>query len=317
MDKPPHSPAGTTYYLTLVAACLLMASGYIAGKVLLAAHIPAFLLIGWRFSLAAVSCLPLVLAADSSFVRTLVPPHFTWRDWAVVTLIGLSQTTATMGLIFQAMQTISAGTAAILLSTNPLWVALIGHFVLSERLSGLRLVGLFCGICGVALALGASGTGLLHEPMSGQLTGLASAVCWAIATILIKRAKLAINAWALSFWQMLIGAAMLLMLAYARGEHWPASALTSIGLWGWFIWLAVPCSTGSFGLWFLALRRGGATQTSGYLFLVPLLTVLMSALMLGTGLSLMQALGGILIGIALWLVSRTKPQALAIMLPPP
>ncbi len=284
-----------------------MASGFIAGKILLAADIPPFLLIGWRFLIAALATLPLVLAAESSLSRTLLPRHLSLRDWIVVPLLGLLQTAATMGLLFLAMRTISAGTAAIILFTNPLWVALIGHFILHEKLSAPRLGGLLCGIAGVALALGAAGTGLSHEPLIGQLTGLAAAFCWALATILHKRARLAINNWALSFWQMLIGGAMLLALAYAQGEHWPAPALGSISLWGWFFWLAVPCSSGAFGLWYLALRRGGATQTSGYLFLAPLFTVIMSALILHTGVSIVQACGGVLIGVALWLVNRRRP----------
>lgn len=299
------------YYLMLVAATLLMASSFIAGKILLAAGIPSFLLVGWRFLLAACATLPLVLAARSSLFATLLPPHLSRWDWIVVCLIGLLQTAATMGLLFLALRTISAGTAAILLFTNPLWVALIGHFILRETLSGPRLLGLVCGIFGVALALGASGTGFSDEPLSGQLTGLAAAFCWAFATILNKRAKLAINVWVLSFWQMLVGALILLALAYAQGQRWPGPALTSSSLWAWFLWLAIPGSTAAFGLWFLALQRGGATQTSGYLFLAPLFTVVLSALMLGTGLSIEQAFGGLLIGVALWLVNRAQPGALA------
>ena len=306
-----HRPAGgTAYYLMLVAATLLMASSFIAGKILLAAGIPPFLLIGWRFFFAACATLPLVLAAESSLSITLLPPHLSLREWIVVALIGLLQTAATMGLLFLALRTISAGTAAILLFTNPLWVALIGHFVLHERLSGLRLLGLLCGIFGIALALGASGTGISDEPLIGKLTGLAAALCWALATILNKRSKLVINVWALSFWQMLIGALILLVFAYAQGQRWPVAALSSLDLWGWFVWLAVPGSTGSFGLWFLALRRGGATQTSGYLFLAPLFTVILSALMLGTSLSAEQAFGGFLVGTALWLVNRVQRPAL-------
>ena len=56
-----------------------------------------------------------------------------------------------------------------------------------------------------------------------------------------------------------------------------------------------------------AVRHGGATRTSGYLFLAPLFTVVLSFLVLGTTLSWRQALGGALIGLALWLVNREVP----------
>lgn len=307
MKEAVGSRPGFAYYLSLVLATFLMASGFISGKILLAAQVPAILLIGWRFFVAAFACLPFVLAAEASLKRTLVPPHFTFRDWATVGLIGFLQTAATMGLIFLALRSISAGSAAILLFSNPLWVALIGHFALRERLSGQRLLGLVSGIAGVALALGAAGAGLSHEPLIGLLTGLASAFCWAFATIVNKRAKLAMDAWALSFWQMLIGGGMLLILAYLQGERWPAAAQASPTLWAWFLWLAIPASAGSFGLWFVALRQGGAAQSSSYLFLVPLFTIPMAAIVLGSGFSAIQALGGVLVGLALWLVNRSGP----------
>lgn len=307
MGGTRRAGSGAVYYSALFGAIFLMASSFIASKVLLAADVPPLMLAGWRFLLGSFAALPLVLLAKSPLRATLTPPHFTLRRWGLVLLIGLLQTAATTGLLFLAMTTISAGTAAILLFTNPLWVALVGHFALQDRLSGLRLGGLVCGIAGVAVALGASGTGLSHEPLAGQLIGLASAICWALATILLKRTRLPINIWALNFWQMFAGALLLLAMAYALGEHLPSAALTSPKLWGCFAWLALPCSTGAYGLWFLALHRGGATQTSGYLFIVPLFTIVMSALLLGTGISFAQACGGVLVGAALWLVNRAPP----------
>jgi len=83
--------------------------------------------------------------------------------------------------------------------------------------------------------------------------------------------------------------------------------VTTHAQWGWFVWLAIPASTGSFGLWFVALNKGGATKTSGYLFLAPLFTVVLSFFVLGTSLSWVQAFGGAMIGVALWLVNRDMP----------
>jgi drug/metabolite transporter (DMT)-like permease len=95
------------------------------------------------------------------------------------------------------------------------------------------------------------------------------------------------------------------LLGYLKGESWPAVA-TPIQ-WGWFISLATPASTGSFRLWFIALTKGGATKCSGYLFLAPLFTVILSFFVLGVGLSWLQGAGGLLIGVALWLVNRELP----------
>jgi len=292
--------AGALYLLILVAATFLMASGFIAGKILLV-HVPALLLVGWRFVLAALATLPFAWLAGEPLLPRF--PDRVLRAWATIVAIGLLQTAGVMGFLFLGLRSISPTTAAILLFTNPIWVALFGRVFIGERLSLTRMAGLLAGFAGVVLALGASDQAFAGEPLGGKLLGLAAALSWAFATLINKQARLPIGAWTLSFWQMLFGALALLVLALAQGEHWPVQLAASD--WAWFVWLAIPGSTGSFGLWFMALRKGGATRTSGYLFLAPLFTVLMSMLLLGTSLTLAQAAGGILIGAGLWLVNRS------------
>lgn len=294
---------GAGFFAILVASTFLMGSSFIAGKILLAHGVPALLLVGWRFFVAALATLPLLWLAERSMVRALWPPAMQRSQVAVVLAIGLLQTAAVMGLLFVGMRWIPAATAAILLFSNPIWVALLGRLFLRETLGPWRLGGLLLGMLGVALAIGPGArVSQGSQALIGESCCLASAFCWAIATAINKRAALPMGAWALSFWQMLVGALALLVLAYARGERWPA-ALSGPD-WGWFAWLAVPASTGSFGLWFVALRRGGATRTSGWLFLAPLFAVVLSFAVLHTTLSAMQLLGGVLIGLGLWLVNR-------------
>lgn len=297
--------AGVGFLSTLLAATFLMGSSFVAGKILLLDGFPALALVGWRFLVAALATLPLVWLAERRGWAALWPARMGWRHAVVVLVIGLLQTGAVMGLLFIGMRQIPAATAAILLFSNPIWVALFGRVVLREALGRAQIAGLLMGMAGVVLAIG-HGALVAQDraTLAGELLCLASALCWAAATTLNKRAALPMGGWALSFWQMLLGALALLALAAFDGERWPAQVTPA--QWGWFVWLAIPASTGSFGLWFVALKRGGATRTSGYLFLAPLFAVLLSFLVLHTTLSLLQWLGGMLIAVGLWLVNRVR-----------
>lgn len=293
------------FFAILIGATFLMGSSFIAGKILLGHGVPAILLVGWRFLLAAIATLPLLAVAGGPLRAQLWPAEMMPRQAWVVGVIGLLQTAAVMGLLFVGMRHIPAAAAAILLFSNPIWVALLGRVFLRESLGPARMAGLLLGMLGVALAIGPGA--LLTDrdnALFGELCCVASALCWAVATTVNKRAALPIGGLALNFWQMLIGALVLLALAWASGERWPPG----VGgrQWLWFVWLAVPASTGSFGLWFVALRQGGATRTSGWLFLAPLFAVLLSFAVLHTALSPMQLLGGVLIGLGLWLVNRVR-----------
>jgi drug/metabolite transporter (DMT)-like permease len=293
------------YVMILMGSTFLMGSSFVAGKILLNAGVPALLLVGFRFLVAALGTLGLVAWEGGLSARGLVPVALSRADGLKVVLIGVLQTGAVMGLLFLAMREIPAPMAALLLFTNPIWVALFARVFLGEALPARRALGLLLGAVGVALALQAGGAG--GGLWRGQLIALGSALCWAAATLVNKRANLKLGVWALSFWQMLIGAVALLAIAYLDGERWPTGLTASH--WGWFGWLALPGSTGSFGLWFMALRRGGATRTSGYLFLAPLFAAVLSHWVLGSSLSARQLLGGLAIGLGIWLVNRevTEP----------
>ena len=298
---------------TLLLSTFLMGSSFIAGKILLQQGFPPLSLVGWRFVVAAIATLPLLALGHEPILRSCAPRGFGWRNYATVVLIGLIQTAAVMGLLFLAMRWISAATAAILLFTNPIWVAALGRLFLGERLSATRLSGLLFGVIGVVLAIGLNRASFASsEALMGDVIGLGSAVCWAIATLIHKRANLPMGAWALSFWQMLIGAVALLAIAGFAGQQWPPHA-TALQ-WGWFLWLAIPASTGSFGLWFVPLANAGPANPSAWLFLAPFFAVLLSHIFLDTHLTSVQVVGGMLIAMAIWLESRGRDRVTA---PPP
>jgi drug/metabolite transporter (DMT)-like permease len=99
-----------------------------------------------------------------------------------------------MGLLFLAMTSISASTAAILLFTNPIWVAVLGFVFLEESLHGARILGLVLGIIGIGLAIGPSADALnSFRAIRGDAIAIASALCWATATVINKKANLSIG----------------------------------------------------------------------------------------------------------------------------
>jgi drug/metabolite transporter (DMT)-like permease len=285
------------YILTLVAATFLMASAFIAGKVLLKTIAP-FTLVGWRFFVAALATLPLVYLLEKEPLTIGSGPLSKKPRWGIIALIGLLQSAGTMGLLFLSMLYVSPSTAAILLFTNPLWVAILGYFFLDERLSSQKISGLILGILGVVLLIG------LKEGFGqsfGELLGLGASLCWATSTIINRKYPTGIGTWRLSFWQMLIGSLALLVVAWVFQEPFPENV--SGETLAWFLWLAIPASTGSFGLWFLALKNGGATQSSAFLFMAPLFTILLSAIIFQIMPTFTQVLGGLCVFMALFLVN--------------
>lgn len=300
------------FILAVVGALLLMGSSFISAKILLQDDFPPLLLAGGRFLLAALTALLLFPIFSRASLNDFIPSHVGVRECATIGVIGLLQTTAAMGLLYLAMRRISATTAAVLMFTNPIWVVTEGLFLREAALRG-RVLGLILRISGVMLAIQVGRDGLASSnALVGDAIGIAAACCWAAATIIHRRAALPMGTWVLHFWQMVVGAIVLIGVAYLSDEHWP-TRLTTLDI-GCFVWLAIPACAVSFGLWLFALGRGGETHTSGFLFFVPLVAAVLSHFVLHTGLTGWQAVSGTLIGMGVWFDSRRNPPD---FVPPP
>ncbi len=283
-----------SFLICIVGATFFMGSSFVASKILLKTYnMMPFNLVGWRFVLAAFATLPIIFLTQSSF-RDIKK-----SDWIKISIIGLLQTGLTMGFLFLSMLYLSASSAAALMFTNPLMVAIASAFILKEKLRPNVIVGLIIGIVGVWLIVGAD-TNL--EQWRGILLGFGCAISFASSTIYNRKVKLHVPPFIISATQMLVGAIFLLVCAFLfEGNQFSLQDNTQTF---WFLWLAIPASTGSFGLWALALNKGGAVVSSSFLFLGPLFTIIISHFILHTDFSLKQLLGAALVGVALFVTNK-------------
>lgn len=302
LERPSRGAPGEFLQLgTIVAATFLLGSTFPAGKLLLLHHIPPFALAAFRF-LAAPLSIGLVIAMFGADGRAMLRPPLRWRDGVIIAAIGWLQTAICIGSLFLAMQRISPSAAALLLFTNPIWVAALGPILLGQPLTRNRMMGLFLGIVGVALIL--APTSARSFDATGYAFGLLSSFGWAGATLLTKKAKPPVSPWALTFWQMLSGSLALFVLSLIVGENWSEMLPNRIDI-PIFLWLAIPGSAGAYGLWSMALRRTkDAGEVSAFLFLVPLFAAVLSYMFLGSTLSSTQVIGGAAICLGLWVSTR-------------
>ncbi|WP_041795632.1 DMT family transporter [Pararhodospirillum photometricum] len=292
------SPSGL-FVATMILCTAFMGSSFPSGKYLISElGMPALMMGGGRFLLAGG--LILAVAGVRAGPARLLPTRggSGVKGLLLVLGVGCLQTAGTMGFLNLALGSLSASMASILLFTNPLWTAILAHFFLGESLSRAKIAALLCGVAGVATCLGVSA----EHNLAGVLIALAGSVCWALSTVVSKKYRLDQSALVLTGWQLTLGALIMLAISALVGEQYDLSAVEG---WGvvWFVWLVIPASIGSFGLWFYALSKKGATLTSSYLFLVPLFSTTFAVLFLGEALSGSMVIGGTMIVFALWLIN--------------
>lgn len=288
------------YYLVILFSTLFMGSSFPSGKFLIYnENIPPFTLFGWRFIIAGL--LLLVFCSYKYGMKEIIPQlnNSVPKGILLVFGVGCLQTAGTMGMLSLALMTLSSSLSSIILFTNPLWLAILAHVFLNEKITILKSVALILGIIGVIVCLGLEG----EFDKRGILFAFIGSLCWALNTLITKKNVFDKNVFVFTGWQLLLGGIVMLIISYALKEEYDYSLINYWDIF-WFVWLIIPASIGSFSLWFMALKIGGATTTSSFLFLVPLFALIFSIIFLHDILNVYIIIGGLLIMVSLYLINK-------------
>ncbi|MHB8253810.1 MAG: DMT family transporter [Acidiferrobacter sp.] len=274
--------------LLLLLSTALMGSSFAISQMGLRYASPLFLA-GLRFTFAG-----LLLAWQ---VRNRPLPR-SWEVRAKIGVIGLLQTAGVMGAIFMSLKTIPSGESALLTFANPLLVVVFGALFAGHRYQGAQWLGVALGTVGLAFATGAS---LVLSV--GVAFGLAAAVFWAVATLLMKRWHGFADLWVLTAYQMLVGGfCLLLMSLFFESPVFHVHVLSVVIL----AWLVVMASIVQFGVWFYVLHHNNAAHVSAYLFMAPVFGVLSGWALLHQAIGWHVAVGALGIGAGIWLVNSGR-----------
>jgi len=142
------------------------------------------------------------------------------REWRTVAAIGLPNMLGWHMLSILGVKELASGRAAILGFTMPIWTVLISVLFLGERLT--RRVAFAAVSVGITVVLLASSefTRITGSPQ-GVAWMVAAAICWAIGTLMVRRAVLTLPVETLTVWTMLMASACLWVFALAT-EPLPA-----------------------------------------------------------------------------------------------
>jgi drug/metabolite transporter (DMT)-like permease len=194
LTEPDHLPRR----LWWVLAALTFAWGFnwTALKVALSEVGP------WTFRSLCLGLGSAVLfAALRASGQSLTVPRGQWGRLALLALVNI---TCWNMLTAFGIPLIPSGRASILAYTMPIWAIPLSMWLLGERLTPRRLLGLALGIVALALLLGQSFTGLGEAPLGSMLV-LAAAVSWAFGTVLQKRLGLGMPLGVYTAWLLFLG----------------------------------------------------------------------------------------------------------------
>ena len=199
------------------------------------------------------------------------------------------------GLIYM-----GAGRAAIIAYTMPVWASILGAFILGERLTFARVIGLFLGLAGLLFLIGPDIKAVGRAPL-GAIFMLGAAVSWAAGTVFLKYFRWTMPITVLTGWQLILGGIPVIIGAFILD---PMTALLHVS------WQAV-LATGyailignifCYWAWIKLLSLFPAGVASIGTLAIPVIGVLSSALVLGERVGFREMAALILVVMALSIV---------------
>ena len=254
-------------------------------------YFPPILFVAWRFGSGALILLAI------AYWRKIPLPDAKFLPWIILTGIlqlTLNNVTAQVG-----MQSISAGMAAVLNYTAPLWTAILAHFALNERLTRVKLFGVLMAIVGLYVLMGLQGV----EDLTAAFIIIAGAICMACSNIVVKLRLTKCDMVQLTTWQMVFGAAVLIIynVLVPQGEvHWCAEAVLCVAYNG------ALASALAFFLWNYVLTHIEASTASIATLVAPVVGVLGGVLILGEPFTAYIVLGIVLIFAGILIVVKAR-----------
>lgn len=287
-------------YIVLLIGVAAVSTASLFIRLAQADGMSSLVIASWRLGLAALLLTPLVLTRYRADLRRLAREEIGLALLAGV-LLGIHFATWITSLEYT-----SVIGSVVLVSTNPLFVALAAPFLLRERLGRLTLLGIFLAIIGGVLVSASGDTGsapIRNAPLLGDVLALSGAVAVAGVFIIGRRlrAKLAVVPY---IW-LIYGTAAVVLLA--------ASVLTGQTTLGfapttylWVILLAlVPQLIGhtsyNYALGFLSAAYVSLTVLGE-----PVGSTLLAVLLLGERPQPLQLVGGLFILAALLVASQEE-----------
>ncbi|MDF2916686.1 MAG: hypothetical protein K0S70_903 [Microbacterium sp.] len=240
-----------------------------------------FLPPGHPLLIATVRALPagliLLLVA-----RRLPTGSWWWRAW----ILGALNFTVFFGCLFVAADRLPGGVAAVVGGIQPLIVAMLGWWILSERLTVLTSIAGVAGVIGVGMIVAPGGADL--DPI-GIAAALGGAVSMAVGTVLTKRWGAGQPPLTMTAWQLVTGGILLAVLT-AFLEPLPDALPTAPEL-GAYAYLALIGTALAYLLWFRGVRALPTRLPAFLGLLSPVVAVLLGLLVAGETLSALQTAG--------------------------
>lgn len=292
--------AATRAWLKAMIAVVVWGASFIATKVALNDLSPVTVV--WlRFGIGVI-ILASVVGVRHQFHRIPL------RTLGYFGFLGLLGITFHQWLQSTGLQTARATTTAWIVTTIPVFMALLARVILHERLGWMGIGGIAVAALGVLVIVSEGSISSLFSGSAwttGDVLVLASAPNWALFSILSRKGLKEHPAPVMMFYVMTAGWLCTSVL-FAAGGGMAELGHVSPASWVSIAFLGILCSGIAYIFWYDGLKALPAGRVGSLIYLEPLVAMVVAAIVLSEAITPAGVGGGALILAGVWIVGRNE-----------
>ena len=255
---------------------------------------------------------PLFVASFRHFIAGALLFGWCWhrglrpvrQQWLASIVLGVLFFLIGHGTLHWAQQSLPSGMAALLVATEPIFVAIILMITGRARITLPVAIGVLLGLAGVALIFGADvRTG--RSEMLNSVVVLIGTVSWSIGMVYSRSARLHPDSHMAAGMSLLSGAVLLFLGGTVTGEiasfHVTAVSMKSLLA---LAYLAIAGSLVAYSAYFWLLNRFSPTLVSTHTYVNPLVALALGWAIGGEVLAPRVVVGGLIVLAAIAWMSR-------------
>lgn len=262
----------------------------------------------YGFTPIQIVCIRVVLAALLfCIIQLFIEPkgfRIALRDIPLFLGLGVGSILFFTVCYFTAISMMTLSTAAILLYTSPIWIMLMSLLFFHEKLTVQKVLALVLAFGGCVLVSGISGGGLT---VMGLLIGLGSGIGYGLYSILGTVALRRYTPFTITTWTFIIAAIGSILISHPVDIIEKCVAALSLpNLLGFSLLTALVTAVIPFLAYTLGLRSVEASKAGILATVEPMVATLIGILVFSEPLTLMSALGVLLILSAVIILNVSK-----------
>jgi len=282
--------------IALLAAMLLWASSFVALKMAFQSYAPLFVIFG-RMVVGSL-CFVFLL-------KSFKGNQYQRGDLKYLLFLVICEPCLYFLFEAKALVLTTASQAGMVTAVLPLMVGIAAHFLLKERVTMKTYAGFVIAILGVfLLSAGAKSSSMAPNPALGNFLEFLAMVCATGYTISLKHLSARYTPLSLTALQAFVGSLFFLPFVLLHPGSIPSTFEPVAGLS--IIYLGIFVTLGAYGLYNFGVSRIPASQASAFVNLIPVLTVILSWIILGDRFTFLQYAAGILVFLGVFLSQDVK-----------